>query len=73
MMGPLPTLYRWRVAVVALLFCGAVGAWLAYSTPIPVVVTVGALLGAVAGLLVAFALVHEFTPAPRRVRVHRRR
>jgi hypothetical protein len=72
-MGPLPPLYRWRTVVIALLFCGAVGAWLAFSTAIPIVVTVGALLGGLAGILVAYALVHDFSHhQPRPVRVHRR-
>ena len=74
MIGPLPPLYRWRTAVVALLFCASrsVPGW-RYSTPIPVVVTVGALLGGLAGVLVAYVLLHDFSHRPRPVRVRRRR
>lgn len=69
MIGPLPTLYRWRTAVVALLVCIGAGAWLAHSTPIPVVVALGGLIGGLAGLVVAFALLHDFSHRPRPVRV----
>jgi hypothetical protein len=72
MFGPLPPLYRWRTVVVAVLVFIAAGAWLAHATPVPLVVTLGALLGGLAGVLVAFALLHDFSHRPRTVRVRRR-
>ncbi len=69
-MGPLPPLYRWRTIAVVLLVCVTLGAWLAFSTPLPVMVTAGALLGGLAGVLLAYLLVHDFSARqPRPVRV----
>lgn len=73
MIGPLPRIYRWRTTVVALLVCVGVGAWLAHSTPVPVVATGGALIGGLAGVLVAYVLLHDFSHRPHPVRVRHRR
>ena len=72
MFGRLPTLYRWRTVAVAFIVCTLSGLWLAGFTPIPVVPSLGALIGAAAGLTVAYALVHDFSHRPRPVPVHRR-
>ena len=36
MLGPLPPLYRWVVCSLALVVCAGLGAWLAWSLPVPV-------------------------------------
>lgn len=58
MFGPLPLLHRMFFVVAAMVVCIGAGAWLAYMTPIPIVVAAGALLGAAAGLLAAFSMLH---------------
>jgi hypothetical protein len=50
----------------------ASGAWIALFTPLPVAVTAGAMVGAVAGLLLGYLLVHDFSQPTRSLRVHRR-
>ncbi len=57
MLGPLPRLYRSLVATTALVVFIACGVWLAQILPLPVG---GLLLGSVAGVLIAFVLVHDF-------------
>lgn len=57
MLGPLPRLHRSLVATVAFLVVIAWGVWLAQMLPLPVG---GLLVGTVAGVLVAFVLVHDF-------------
>lgn len=64
MMGPLPTIYRWRLLVAALVVFSAAGGWVVASTPIPVLVEVGVMVGLLAGLLVGFLLLHDFSPRP---------
>lgn len=73
MFGRLPRLYRWRTVAVALLVCAALGAWLVSETPIPLVASVGALLGGAAGIAVAYSLLHDFHHKPQPVRVRHRR
>jgi hypothetical protein len=46
------------------------GAWIAHFSPLPVAAVAGAAWGAVAGLLLAYALVHDFHHQ-RTVRVRR--
>lgn len=71
MLGPLPRLYRSLVATAALIVFIAGGLWLAQILPLPVG---GLLLGGVAGVLIAFILVHDFhrrrTQSGRIVRRH---
>lgn len=55
----------------ALVIGVASGAWLAHFTALPVAVSAGAVMGAVAGLLLAYALVHDFHTPSRPVRVRR--
>ena len=57
MLGPLPRLYRSLVATAAFIVFILCGVWLAQMLPLPVD---GILLGSVAGVLIAFVLVHDF-------------
>lgn len=70
MLGPLPTLYRRFLVVVAPAVCVGAFAWLAWTTPVPIVASAGALIGLVAGVLAAYLLVH--VPPPRPMHVRRR-
>lgn len=72
MFGPLPQLHRLFFVSVALLVCVGAGAWLAYMTPIPLMWTTGALLGAALGVVATFVLVHQPPAQPAR-HVSRRR
>lgn len=58
MLGPLPKLYRSLVATVAFVVFIAAGVWLAQMLPLPVGGLV--VIGSVAGVLIAFVLVHDF-------------
>ena len=49
MLGPLPPLHRLLVSVLALVACIGVGAWLAFTLPIPLIAPTGAAIGAVLG------------------------
>ncbi|GAA2148010.1 hypothetical protein GCM10009844_25940 [Nocardioides koreensis] len=69
--GPLPQLHRLLLVAAALLVGIASGAWVAHFTPLPVAASVGALVGAVAGVLLAYALVHDFHARARPLRVRR--
>ncbi len=71
MFGPLPQLHRLLLVAAALLVGVASGAWLAHFTALPVAASAGALIGAVAGVLLAYALVHDFHDRARPVRVRR--
>jgi hypothetical protein len=71
MLGPLPYFHRVAVVLAVLMTSVGSGAWIAYFTPLPVVAGAGALVGLLAGLAVAYALVHvghQAQPA----RAHRR-
>lgn len=72
MFGRLPRIYRWRTVAIALLVFVAAGAWLVTSTPIPLVTPAGGLVGAVAGIAVGYALVHDFSRRTRSVQVRPR-
>ena len=72
-LGPLPRLHRLLLITTVLVVGVASGAWVALFTPLPVAVTAGIALGAVAGLLLAYLLVHDFSQPARPVHVHRRR
>ena len=69
--GPLPRLHRLVLVAAALLVGVAAGAWLAHFTALPLAVSAGAAVGAVAGMLLAYALVHDFQAHARPVRVRR--
>lgn len=68
-MGPLPQLYRYLVAALALLVSLAGGVWLAGRLDLPLG---GFGVGLGAGCLLAFVLVHDFR-GERDTRVDRRR
>jgi energy-converting hydrogenase Eha subunit A len=65
MIGPLPKLYRWRTAAIVFTLFVAVGLWLTLAS-IPAVTELGALAGALAGVVAAYALLHDFTRPPSR-------
>ncbi len=72
MLAPLPRLHR-VVLIVLVLALGITGGVVAaqvwgFSLPMG-----GLLVGSLAGLGIGFLLVHDFHPAPRPVRVSRRR
>ncbi len=71
MFGPLPLLHRIMLALVIAASGVLAGAWAAHVTPLPLAVSMGALVGGLVGLGAAYALVHQ--PQPRPVRVTRRR
>jgi xanthine/uracil permease len=71
-LGPLPRLHRLLLIATVLVVGIASGAWIALFTPLPVAVTAGAMVGAVAGLLLGYLLVHDFSQPTRSLRVHRR-
>ncbi len=71
-MGPLPTLYRWRVAIMTPLLCIALGFVVGRSPDVPVVPLVGAALGLALGVVLAAAMVHDFSGRARRARVRPR-
>ena len=73
MLGPLPRLHRLVVCAVALLTCAGVGAWVAFTLPVPVLASGGAAVGASCGLLLVGLLLREPPPArPQRERRRRR-
>ncbi len=73
MLGPLPPLYRWVVSFLALVVCAGLGAWLAWTLPIPLLVPTGAVLGAALGVLVVALLLHDGDGPTQRVRQRRPR
>ncbi len=74
MFGPLPQLYRVLVVVGAVLLSIGVGVWLTFAFDLSLPLG-GLLLGGAVGIVLAFALVHDFSrrQQPRTVRIHRRR
>ena len=73
MFGPLPLLHRIVLGAISLCFGIVAGVWIAHSTPLPVAISGGALAGGLVGLVAAYAIAHSTNPAPRPVRVARRR
>ena len=59
MLGPLPPLYRWIVCLLALVACIGVGAWLAFTLPVPVLATSGAAIGAALGVVLVILVLHD--------------
>ncbi len=75
MLGPLPYFHRVVVIVAVVVTAVASGAWVAHFTAVPVAVGGGAVVGGLAGLVVAYALVHPATHTgaqPQPVRARRR-
>lgn len=64
MLGPLPRLYRFVLAVIAVVVFLGAGAWIAQFTALPMLASVGAGVGAAIGLVAAYLLVHDFTARP---------
>ncbi len=70
MLGPLPLLHRLLVGGLALLAFVGLGAWLAWSLPIPLLPGTGAMLGAFLGAGAVLLLLHsrgDSHPRPRRL------
>lgn len=70
MLGPLPRLYRFTVAVAAVLLFVSAGVWAALMLPYPTLVRTGASLGLGIGAVSAYLLVHrsQATVQPARAR-----
>ena len=71
MFGPLPLLHRIVLSLVTAASCVLAGAWAAHVTPLPLAVSMGAIVGGLLGLVAAYAVVHQ--PQPQPVRATRRR
>lgn len=64
MLGHLPMRYQVAIWLVGLVATTGTGAWLAYSTALPMLWTGGALLGALLGVAAVGAFIHTFGTAP---------
>lgn len=74
MFGRLPRIYRWRTAALVIVVSAVAGVWFATHPSVPFVVPVGAAMGFLAGILLAYLAVHQSAkPAPRLAPAHRRR
>jgi positive regulator of sigma E activity len=71
MLGPLPPLHRALVVVLTLAAGLICGAWAAYDSPFST--AAAATLGALLGLAVAYAVVHDFHHRPQARHVRARR
>jgi hypothetical protein len=61
------------VCTLALVVCVGLGAWLAWSLPVPLLAPTGAVAGAALGVLLAGLLLHDHQqPPPGRLRSRRR-
>jgi hypothetical protein len=69
-LGPLPKLYRLVLATVSVVVFVAAGLWLGEEAD-PLTPPLGAVLGVMAGVLVAWAMVHDFHDRARPLRVRR--
>jgi hypothetical protein len=58
-LGPLPALYRIIVSVCVLLACVGLGAWLAYTLPVPLLAGAGASIGAGIGVVAVLLLTRD--------------
>ena len=68
MLGPLPYFHRTVVITAVLLTAIASCAWIAHVTAVPIAIGGGAVVVGLAGLLVAYPMVHASAPHPARVR-----
>lgn len=71
MLGPLPPLYRWVVGVLGVAVCAGLGAWLAWTLPVQLLVQTGAVIGAALGGVLVGLVLRDGEPPGQRVR-HRR-
>ncbi len=60
MFGPLPRLHLITLATASVAVFLGVGLWVGHLTVMPFTLPVGAVLGAFAGIAVAWLLVHDF-------------
>lgn len=63
-MGPLPRLHRLVLVLVTVLSGVVGGLWLAHFDKVPVVMSAGALLGGLGGLMVAAMMAHDAALRP---------
>ncbi len=64
MLGHLPTRYQVVIWLVGLVATAGTGAWLAYSTALPLVPVSGAVVGALLGIAAVGTFIHAFgTPS----------
>ena len=73
MFGPLPPLHRVLLLASTLVVTIAAGAWVAHVTVLPIAASAGAAIGAAAGVLVGYTLLHDFHRRTRTSPVARRR
>ena len=59
MFGPLPRLHLFTLVTVSVAVFLGVGMWVGHLTAVPFTLPVGAALGALAGIAVAWVLVHD--------------
>ena len=71
--GRLPRIYRWRTAAVVMIVSVIAGVWFATHPETSVVVPVGAAMGLLLGILLAYVAVHQSGPERRLAPVRRRR
>lgn len=60
MLGPLPYLHRLLLVSIAVLVSTGIGAWFGLLPTVPVGVSLGVLIGLVAGAGAAYLLIHDF-------------
>lgn len=73
MLGPLPKLYRFLVALTATLIFAVGGAWAAFMLPYPILLSAGASVGLGVGAACAYLLLHQSSSSVQPHRVRRRR
>jgi hypothetical protein len=59
MLGPLPPLHRLVLCALTLLTCTGLGAWLGYRLVVPLLPSVGAVIGSALGLVLVALLLNE--------------
>ncbi len=70
-LGHLPMRYQVAIWVVGLVATTGTGAWLAWTTPLPLLPTAGALAGALLGVAAVGAFLHAIGTEPQRRPVRR--
>ncbi len=67
MFGPLPLLHKIVLVAITLLGSVIAGAWVAHMTPLPLAVSMGALVGCLLGLVASYAVIRQPQPSPVRI------